>query len=127
MASPPNICFYAAAPLVSPQGYALGTMAVMDTRPRSISPQQQAMLKDFSKLVVASLDSRHSAHLLQKYAMTDPLTGLANRAQFQRSLQLELAHAERTGKSFTLFYLDLDNFNSINDRYGHTVADEVLV
>lgn len=123
----PNIRFYAGAPLVNQQGYALGTIAVADTKPRTLTANQQAMLQDFSKLVVASLESRNTANLLQKFAMTDELTGLANRAQFQRSLQLELAHAERTGKSFSLFYMDLDNFKSINDTYGHAAGDEVLV
>ncbi|MGD9998433.1 MAG: diguanylate cyclase [Ilumatobacteraceae bacterium] len=54
-------------------------------------------------------------------ASHDPLTGLVNRAEFERRLQ-QMAHAD-----LVLLYIDLDDFKPINDRYGHPAGDRVLV
>jgi len=124
---PPYLRFYAGAALVDPKGYALGTIAVVDTSPRTFSDTQGLMLKDLSKLVITALESRYRALLLENLAMTDHLTGLANRARFERTVSSEIAHFRITGKPFTVFYMDLDNFKIVNDTYGHSAGDEVLV
>jgi diguanylate cyclase (GGDEF)-like protein len=84
------------------------------------------LLSDLSTLVITALESRHRANLLSHLAMTDYLTGLANRSQFERTLISEMAHAQRTGEPFTVFYMDLDDFKKINDTLGHAAGDEVL-
>ena len=122
----PHLRFYAGAPIVNPQGYALGTIAVVDMQPRVFSEAQRALLSDLSTLVITALESRHRAILLGRLAMTDYLTGLANRAQFERSLDSEMAHTRRTGQLCTLLYMDLDGFKAVNDRLGHAAGDEVL-
>lgn len=124
---PPYLRFYAGAALVDPKGYALGTIAVVDKNPRTFSETQGLMLKDLSKLVITALESRYRALLLENLAMTDHLTGLANRARFERTVSSEIAHFRITGKPFTVFYMDLDNFKIVNDTYGHSAGDEVLV
>jgi diguanylate cyclase (GGDEF)-like protein/putative nucleotidyltransferase with HDIG domain len=60
-------------------------------------------------------------------ALTDPLTGLANRRTLQWRLEEELAHAERNGEPLGLLYLDLNGFKRVNDTFGHRVGDRVLV
>ena len=122
----PHLCFYAGAPLIDRNGYALGTIAVVDTQPRSFNYAQRALLHDLSTLVITALESRQRANMLSHLAMTDHLTGLANRAQFERTLNSEIAHARRTGESFTVFYMDLDDFKRVNDTLGHAAGDEVL-
>jgi len=59
-------------------------------------------------------------------AATDGLTGLANRRSFDDELALEWRRAERVGDSLALVLIDLDNFKSINDDYGHQAGDAVL-
>jgi len=64
--------------------------------------------------------------LLERHAMTDPLTGMLNRRAAEGRLDEELARAKRHGEGFALAMLDLDFFKAVNDRYGHAVGDEVL-
>ena len=124
---PPHLCFYAGAPLVDRNGYALGTIAVVDTRPRTLSESERSLLNDLATLVISAMESRHRANQLSHLAMTDYLTGLSNRVQFERTLNAEIAHSKRTGEAFTVFYMDLDDFKLVNDTLGHAAGDEVLV
>ncbi|MGN6244634.1 MAG: sensor domain-containing protein [Motilibacteraceae bacterium] len=64
------------------------------------------------------------ANRLERLARHDPLTGLMNRSAFQEELALALAE-ERGGVA--VLYLDLDDFKDVNDSYGHSLGDEVLV
>lgn len=68
-----------------------------------------------------------SRQRLQVLASHDSLTGLANRHQFLLQAEAYLALAARRNHSFTLLNLDLEDFKSINDRFGHEVGDAMLV
>src|SRR5207248_1779773 len=59
-------------------------------------------------------------------AQTDALTNLANRRALDERLDVEVDHAHRLGTSVGFVIADIDNFKSINDRYGHQTGDEVL-
>ncbi len=52
-------------------------------------------------------------------ALTDHLTGLANRRRFERQLEREVARTMRYGRPFCLLMLDIDDFKQVNDNYGH--------
>lgn len=63
---------------------------------------------------------------LERLALFDPLTGIANRRAFDRRLVEELERAERNGYLLALAMLDIDNFKLVNDNHGHAVGDIVL-
>ena len=63
---------------------------------------------------------------LARLASTDTLTELPNRRSFDHTLERELRGAKRYSDAVSLVLLDLDEFKSVNDRFGHGVGDEVL-
>jgi diguanylate cyclase (GGDEF)-like protein len=77
----------------------------------------------------------HSLHLVQRVtaqveselaAHTDALTGLPNRVAFREELNGALSRLARYGEGFGVFYIDLDDFKSVNDELGHAAGDELL-
>jgi GAF domain-containing protein len=78
----PNFRFYAGAPLIDEEGYALGTICVLDRVPREVAPDQQAALKALSHLVLAQLELRRNLMLL-KEALVD-----RSKAEHQREREL---------------------------------------
>jgi diguanylate cyclase (GGDEF)-like protein len=65
--------------------------------------------------------------MLEGMSHVDGLTQVANRRNFDRSLQRELKRLERSGKSLGLIMLDIDYFKPFNDHYGHGKGDECLI
>ena len=59
-------------------------------------------------------------------AMQDPLTGLFNRAALDRTLEQEVARAQRYGMRLSLLVVDVDHFKAVNDHLGHQAGDQVL-
>jgi diguanylate cyclase (GGDEF)-like protein len=64
---------------------------------------------------------------IQQLAFNDALTGLPNRVLFDDRISHTIATARRYNRGFAVMYVDLDNFKSINDRFGHPVGDQVLI
>jgi len=70
--------------------------------------------------------SRANQEELERLANIDSLTGLLNRGAILRMLDEQIKYAKRYGEELSLSLLDIDNFKSINDRYGHLAGDDVL-
>ncbi|GGF57366.1 sensor domain-containing protein [Alteromonas lipolytica] len=64
---------------------------------------------------------------IERLAMTDQLTGLANRNQFYATFHKYIAMASRDSAMLALMLLDLDKFKAVNDTYGHKTGDALLV
>lgn len=64
--------------------------------------------------------------LLQDHAMSDPLTGIANRRGFEENVAIALQQARRDGVPVVFAILDVDHFKRYNDYYGHQAGDEAL-
>ncbi len=75
---------------------------------------------------VVALENARLHRVVERQALMDDLTGLANRRQAEEALGAELARAERLGGSVSLILADLDDFKAINDRHGHPTGDVVL-
>ena len=76
-------------------------------------------------LLLSGLKER--TRLLEEMATSDPLTGATNRRYFYDLLRLEVARSKRYAANISIAYIDIDNFKTINDSYGHGAGDEALV
>jgi diguanylate cyclase (GGDEF)-like protein/PAS domain S-box-containing protein len=70
--------------------------------------------------------AREFSDRLARLALYDHLTGLPNRTLFADRLDRAIGLAKRAGNSFSLLYIDLDNFKEVNDRLGHQAGDQLL-
>ena len=123
---PAQVRFYAGVPLVNPQGFALGMLCVTDTAPRTLSADERDSLTRLAEMVVITLELRRAMIQVRYLALTDPLTGIANRPAFFDMLERAIARQRRQGDPFALLYMDLDGFKAVNDTSGHAVGDQVL-
>ncbi|MCM8764178.1 MAG: sensor domain-containing diguanylate cyclase [Candidatus Omnitrophica bacterium] len=74
-----------------------------------------------------TLKKEYAERILEHLSVTDPLTGLYNRRGFFLLAEQQLKIAERINQHMTLFYIDLDDFKSINDVFGHQEGDIALI
>ncbi|HOM11368.1 MAG TPA: GGDEF domain-containing protein [Spirochaetota bacterium] len=78
------------------------------------------------ELVKKNIEIKNLNEKLQQIAITDPLTGAFNRRYFYQKISEEIARAKRNNYSISLLYIDLNNFKTINDTYGHEQDDRIL-
>jgi diguanylate cyclase (GGDEF)-like protein len=71
-------------------------------------------------------EQRRTRDAAIRLSTVDPLTGLYNRSYFFAALEREIARGDRSGRSFCLVMLDLDDLKAVNDRFGHIAGDQVL-
>ena len=90
---------------------------------RNISARLQAQ-QDLER---ANIEMARANELLARSAHFDILTGLPNRVLLADRLEQAIAHSLRLKLSVAVAYLDLDGFKTINDRYGHSIGDDLLV
>jgi two-component system, cell cycle response regulator len=72
------------------------------------------------------LDFKNYLDTCEEAALTDHLTGLANRRRFERQLEREITRTLRYTRPFCLLLLDIDHFKQVNDSYGHEAGDEAI-
>lgn len=83
-------------------------------------------LASVSGLLQESLLLKRQRSRVMKFALTDPLTRLANRGVGIGTLRQEIARSSRTNDALTVLMMDLDKFKNLNDTFGHLVGDQAL-
>ncbi|MCK9380149.1 MAG: GGDEF domain-containing protein [Sulfuritalea sp.] len=91
-------------------------------------PLNAFLLNTFTRSVVFTVLGRVVLKLWREseFAHKDMLTGLANRLELLERLEAEQVRSERSGSPYSLLYIDIDQFKSLNDNHGHHVGDEAL-
>ena len=95
----------------------LGQLGSAQPRPHDIQLKANELTVQLDRL----LQSAHAVSLV------DQLTELPNRRHFLEQIQLESARALRSGKPFAVLFVDIDQFRSLNDTYGHATGDQALI
>ena len=99
-------------------------------RPRSpyrTEPALPVRIQTVTRLMQENDRLRAEVDRLRAEALTDALTGLANRRSLDERLAAELSRANRYAQPLSILWIDVDDFKRINDTWGHAKGDEVLV
>lgn len=115
----PGIRFYAGCPLTVPNGSKLGTLCLIDVKPRDLDDEERALLRDLARMAEQELAAVQMASM-------DEMTLLSNRRGFEALARHALGVCKRLKKPATLLFFDLNEFKHINDSFGHAEGDGAL-
>jgi len=118
---PDKVRFYAGAPLLTRDGYAIGALCVIDQAPRALSQEQRERLRALAALVMSHIELRRVVGLV------DAVTGMANKFQLEEDLKEQYATAE--GEQRVLLYIDMPDAAKafeIASVLGITVYDDLI-
>lgn len=115
----PNIRFYAGVPLKIDNGVKIGTLCIIDNKPRHLSDQQVQDLIDLAKLAESELVANLNSTI-------DELTQISNRRGYNALADKVIQKCRFAAEPCTIALFDLDSFKRINDTFGHSVGDDAL-
>lgn len=116
----PNIRFYAGYVLKIRQGINIGTLCLIDSKPREMDEEDRQLLQDLGEMIEQEIKSIQLATL-------DELTMISNRRGFMTLVDHSLKVCRRNKLPISIVLFDLNKFKNINDNYGHHEGDFVLV
>jgi len=119
--NPPKVRFYAGVPLQSEQGHNLGTLCVIDRKPRVLDPHQRVMLQLMADLVNAGAGAAAAQHAMP--GDRSFTTAVCSFASASRNLTTPAMRA----CPWRCLIFDIDDFRQINMRWGHQAGDQVLL
>jgi diguanylate cyclase (GGDEF)-like protein len=92
----------------------------------SFDVEQTMAANSLAAHAAIALENARLHRIVERQALVDGLTGIANRRQCEEAMTTEIARADRLGSTLTLVLADLDDFKAVNDAHGHAVGDDVL-
>jgi diguanylate cyclase (GGDEF)-like protein len=116
---PPYLRFYAGMTVQAPNGMPVGTLFVVDTKPRELSDADLAAFADLRAQLEEMI-------LLRTLSVRDPGTGLYNRRYFEELLEREYRRSARNSLPLTYMSVDIDRFGSYNDECGAVAGEHAI-
>ena len=103
-----------------------GSSLVLYPPRNGFTPEAEGIARWLGIQAGTAIKNARLHRVIEQHALTDELTGLANRRHFTATLNAELGRAERFDTPLALLLCDLDGLKSVNDRFGHPAGDKVL-
>jgi diguanylate cyclase (GGDEF)-like protein len=104
----------------------IGSLTVASRRPDAFSAKQTRLLEQVARQIATPIENSQLYARAEQRSRIDELTGLFNRRHFEERIKEEVARHARYGDAFSILLLDLDNFKTYNDIYGHPSGDALL-
>lgn len=133
----PHVIFYAGRPLRNPDGFAVGTLCLIDAQPRHFSQEARELLHDLGGCVEQIFLGRELSETqrqlldelddARRASMLDPMLNIWHRGAIIGMLEREVQRAFRNRSSLALMAIDVDDFNLIVDGHGRNAADALLI
>jgi diguanylate cyclase (GGDEF)-like protein len=114
-------------PLYSGGDTLIGELALFHTEPKRYNEDHRRLLERVAEQAGPVITNSITFARTQEDSLTDPLTSLPNRRSLFAHLSRELLRAERLKSEVALLVMDVDDFKTINDTYGHHVGDRALL
>ena len=111
---------------LSVTGRVIGTLILASRKANAYSRSEIRLLERVALQIAAPIENAQLYARAEQKSRIDELTGLFNRRHFEERLKEEIARHSRYGDPFSIFMLDLDNFKTYNDVYGHPAGDNLL-
>lgn len=126
----PHIRFYAGAVLRGPTGKPVGTLCLIDHKPRDLSEREHDRLRELARLVERELQHNYEVEELRRQiertAYYDPLTELPNRRLVHDRLHQAILVGKKNARRLAVIFLDIDRFGALNSALGRAAGDAVL-
>jgi diguanylate cyclase (GGDEF)-like protein len=91
-----------------------------------VQPHVRRLIQMVVPLIAQAMATAHTVDAMRETSLVDLLTGLATRREGMTRFETEIKRAQRSGATMAVLMLDLDQFKSINDRFGHATGDAML-
>jgi two-component system, cell cycle response regulator len=109
------------------RGKVIGMLSVQSYQARAYTPEDMYLLEMLSAHAAIAIDNTRLFQEVQLLAITDPLTGANNRRELYELGEREFARSKRYKHTISAMMVDIDKFKKVNDTYGHTIGDQILI
>lgn len=116
----PNIRFYAGYPLAAPDGSRIGTLCIIDNKPKELSNEQLQLLRELGRMIEEELIAANDSTI-------DPVTGLSSRIGFLPIADQLLALCKRKREPATLMLFHLKDFHTFEEQHGRYEGDTTAI
>ncbi len=112
---------------LSARGKIIGCLAIACREPGSYKESDAELAQTFASQATIAIENARLFEKIQSLACTDPLTSLFNRRYFYELAEIELKRVHRYERPLAAIMMDIDHFKRVNDRFGHSAGDQVLI
>lgn len=113
-------------PLLTGEKQIIGTLSFFRSTNQNFMRSEFDFLKRISEEVATCIDRALLFRRTHESTILDELTGIYNRRHFNQTFQTEIKRAERYKRNLSILMIDIDDFKTINDTFGHLKGDEIL-
>src|SRR6266699_1836262 len=104
----------------------LGVIQLVNVHMENFTAQETFFLQSLCDYAAIAIENARSVERIQELTITDDCTGLYNARHLYKTLEAEVYRSARFGHEFSVIFIDLDHFKSVNDTHGHLVGSKLL-